>query len=72
MNARPTTKKPGMRRAVYARLRRIWTDTGGATAVEYGFILALIVLVMFAALASVGDVTISMWNNINDRVTNQH
>ena len=45
-------------------------DCRGATAVEYGFILALIVLAMIAALKDVGNTTSSMWNNINSKVSN--
>jgi pilus assembly protein Flp/PilA len=43
-------------------------DTRGATAVEYGFLLALIVLAMMAALTAVGGTTSSMWNKVSDKV----
>lgn len=36
----------------------------GATAVEYGLIVSLIVIAAMAAIVSVADVTINMWNNI--------
>ncbi len=42
---------------------------GGATAVEYGLIVSLIVLAMFAALANVGSKTNGMWNNVSNTVS---
>ncbi|PBN43871.1 Flp family type IVb pilin [Sphingobium sp. D43FB] len=41
----------------------------GATAVEYGLIIALIVLAMITALTSVADKTTGMWNNVSTEVT---
>lgn len=41
----------------------------GATAVEYGLILAMIVLAMLAALNNVAQRTTSMWNNVSNEVT---
>ena len=48
-------------------LRRLAGDKRGATAIEYGLIIALIVLAMFSALAKVGNETISMWTNVADQ-----
>lgn len=39
-----------------------------ATAVEYGLILALIVLAMMAALLGLADTTTGMWSNVSDAV----
>ena len=41
----------------------------GATAVEYGLIIAMIVLAMIAALNNVATRTTSMWNNVSTEVT---
>ncbi len=41
-----------------------------ATAVEYGFILALIVLAMIAALNELAGATTGMWNNVSNKVQN--
>ncbi|PDH63786.1 MAG: Flp family type IVb pilin [Sphingomonadaceae bacterium MED-G03] len=41
----------------------------GATAVEYGLILALIVLALIGALTNVADRTINMWDNVENKVT---
>jgi pilus assembly protein Flp/PilA len=40
-------------------------DTRGATAVEYGLILAMIFLAMVGALSTVAGTTIQMWNNVS-------
>lgn len=40
----------------------------GATAVEYGLILALVVLAMIAALSNVANKTVGMWNNVATEV----
>lgn len=47
------------------RLRRC---NRGATSVEYGFILALIVLVLIAALVELAGTTTGMWNNVSTKV----
>ena len=60
-----------MRRTSFL-LRRLRSDDRGATAVEYGLILAGIVLAMFGALQSVGGTTGSMWNNISNKVLSAH
>lgn len=39
-------------------------DTSGATAIEYGLIVALIVIAMIAALQGVADATIDMWDRV--------
>ncbi len=41
----------------------------GATAVEYGLIIAMVVLAMIAALNNVATKTTGMWNNVATEVT---
>ncbi|MBB4153097.1 pilus assembly protein Flp/PilA [Sphingomonas jinjuensis] len=53
-----------------AMLRRLARDDRAATAVEYGLILALIVLSMFAALHEMAGTTVGMWNNVSTKVQN--
>ena len=43
-------------------------DERGATAVEYGRILALVCLAMVGAVSQVAGVTIEMWNDISNHV----
>jgi pilus assembly protein Flp/PilA len=45
----------------FTKLKR---DERGATAVEYGLILALIVLAMLGALIGLANKSIEMWGNI--------
>jgi pilus assembly protein Flp/PilA len=40
----------------------------GATAVEYGFIIALIVLAIMVSLNEVAKKTINMWGNVATKV----
>lgn len=51
-----------------ALLRPLVSDCRGATAVEYGLMLAIIVLVMFVGLKSFADVAISMWHFVATKV----
>ena len=53
-------------------VRRVLREERGATAVEYGLILAMVVLAMFGALQSVGSQTGSMWNNVSAKVLAAH
>jgi pilus assembly protein Flp/PilA len=41
----------------------------GATAVEYGLILALVVLAAMGAIVKIANSTISMWGNVADQVS---
>lgn len=47
-------------------------DERGATAIEYGLIISLIVIAMIAALGNVANSTIGMWNNVSNEVTEAH
>jgi pilus assembly protein Flp/PilA len=40
----------------------------GATAVEYGLIVSLLVIVMLAALGNVADTTTGIWNSISNEI----
>lgn len=51
--------------------RKLIASEKGATAVEYGLIIAMIVLAMIAALSNVATKTNGMWSNVSDKVTNQ-
>jgi pilus assembly protein Flp/PilA len=45
-------------------LRRLIKDERGVSAVEYGLIVALIVIAMLAALIQVASATTGIWNNV--------
>ncbi|MEP7350560.1 MAG: Flp family type IVb pilin [Sphingorhabdus sp.] len=49
-------------------IRRIHGCERGATAVEYGLIVSLIVIAMFAALNNVAGSTTNMWNDVNTQI----
>ena len=51
-----------------AIFHRLLIDRRGATAVEYGLIVSLIVIAMLASLQAVAGQTISMWGNVATRV----
>jgi pilus assembly protein Flp/PilA len=51
-------------------LRKIAGDQKGATAIEYGLILAMIFLAMMVGVVSVGISTSSMWGNVSGAVRN--
>ena len=50
-------------------IKLIGQDTRGATAVEYGLILALIFLAMIGAVTTFGTSTTAMWTNVSTKIT---
>lgn len=55
---------------VFGTLVRLTRDRRGATAIEYGLILALVFLGMLVALTLLADKTIGLWNYVDVRVAN--
>lgn len=53
-------------------LRQLARSRRGATAVEYGLILSLVVLTMLAALQGLANTTSGMWNNVSEKVQSAH
>lgn len=51
---------------ILARLRR---DAKGATAVEYGLILALLVIAMLSGVSALGIGVSEMWGTMANKVT---
>ena len=51
------------------RIRRIQKCNQGATAVEYGLIVTLIIIAMMASLGNVANGTQAMWNNVSNEVS---
>ena len=49
-------------------IRKLLRSGTGATAVEYGLILALIVVVAMVAIMTLADTTIGMWDNVAQNV----
>lgn len=50
------------------RTSTLLNDERGATAVEYGLIITLVVLAMVTALSGVAETTSTMWNSVSDAV----
>jgi pilus assembly protein Flp/PilA len=50
-------------------LARLGRDSSGATAVEYGLILALVFLVMLGGITSFGQSAIDVWNAVSNAVS---
>ena len=55
-------------RAMLRLFDRLIRDRKGATAVEYGFILALIVIAIIAAVTQLARTTTGMWENVSTKV----
>jgi len=55
--------------SVFVHLKRLIRDTRAATAVEYGLIIAMVVLAMIAALQDVANEIITMWEDVESDVT---
>ena len=51
-------------------LKAILEDSSGATAVEYGLIVALIVIAIIASLNTFANETISMWGRVETAMAN--
>ena len=50
-------------------IRKLLRDTRGATAIEYGLIVALIVIAMMAALQGVANENTGLWAIVKQKVT---
>lgn len=50
-------------------LKKLYLSDQGATAVEYGLILALIALTAIVAITGVANETVNMWNGVASEVT---
>lgn len=49
-------------------LKKLYKDKRGATAIEYGLILALVFLAMVGAVTQFANVTTEMWGNVANEV----
>jgi pilus assembly protein Flp/PilA len=54
---------------VFDKLKAVWRSQKGATAVEYGLILALLVLAVIGALGQLASKTNSMWGRVSNEVS---
>ena len=54
--------------AIRKTLRKLGADRRGATAIEYGLIVALIALGMMGGLSVLGNSSDGMWGNLSTKV----
>ena len=47
---------------------RLLRETRGGTAIEYGFILALVVIALIAVLVALAGRSVEIWSNVSDKV----
>ena len=57
-------------KAIRKNFRRLRRDDRGATAIEYGLIVALIGVAIMSALGSLGGGVGGMWTKLNNAVQN--
>ncbi|GGA39379.1 Flp family type IVb pilin [Pelagibacterium lentulum] len=50
-------------------IAKFFADNGGATAIEYGLIAALVALLIISVLLSINDSMIDMFNYIESNIT---
>lgn len=50
-------------------IHRLLGDTRAATAVEYGLIIAMVVIAMILSLQELANATVGMWGNVEEKVT---
>ncbi len=62
------TPKPSLMTLALRTLARAWREPRGATAIEYGLILGLVVIAMIVGLAALADSTSGMWGMIDTKV----
>jgi pilus assembly protein Flp/PilA len=56
--------------AIRTMLRRLVADRRGATAIEYGLIVALIAIAMVGGVSALGGGSNGMWTNLSTTVSN--
>lgn len=54
--------------AIRTNFRRLRSDKRGATAIEYGLLVALLALAMITGLATLGGGANGMWGELSNRV----
>ncbi|WP_324749907.1 Flp family type IVb pilin [Sphingomonas sp. LY54] len=51
------------------RICKLLSDIRGATAIEYGLIVSLIVIAIIGALVQVAGTTVGIWSDVSANVT---
>lgn len=53
-----------------SRLIKLLEDVRGATAIEYGLIVSLIVIAIVAGISALGNSNSGSWGNMSNKVSN--
>lgn len=53
---------------LFPHLGKLGHDVRGATAIEYGLIVSLLVIAIVAAIASLGGQTYGLWGGMTEKV----
>ena len=61
-------RNQGAGAVIISKIKKIYRDDQGATAVEYGLILALVFLAMAGAVGTLGASSGGMWDDIATKV----
>ncbi len=56
--------------AIRTTMRRLLADQGGATAIEYGLIVALIAVAAIGGISALGGGAGGMWTDLSSEVQN--
>ena len=64
-----TTQQAGVPLVLTTFLEHIGNDDQGATAVEYGLIIGLVVIAMAGALQAVADANTSQWETVSEEAS---
>lgn len=62
------TERSSLPRRLLRLFRRVAAEDRAATAVEYGLIVSLIVIVMLVTFIELAKTTTGMWNNVSNQV----
>jgi pilus assembly protein Flp/PilA len=65
----PAMPRPAAPRSLRALLRAVLRQTRGATAVEYGLIVAMIALSAIGGMAAIGQPVTGLFGSINSYLT---
>lgn len=55
-------------RKIIAKIRQVWKDEEGATAIEYGLMVALIAAVIVAIVATLGDQINTAFTDVSTQI----
>jgi pilus assembly protein Flp/PilA len=64
-NSPPRKGQHGREEEMFGMIRNLWQDESGATAVEYGIMVALIAAIIIVTVAAIGQKILGAFNLVN-------